>query len=65
MTKYKNSYQMVRERLEQEGKITVLTPEQNFDLITSLNKKMSEGELEIKVKGIEAEMELASIVLTA
>jgi hypothetical protein len=53
------------ERLQKENKLTILSAEESFDLLTGLNAKMAAGEADIKQKELEAEQELSSLLLNA
>jgi hypothetical protein len=61
----KSSYEILMERLQKENKLTILSAEESFDLLTGLNAKMAAGEADIKQKELEAEQELSSLLLNA
>lgn len=61
----KSSYEILMERLQKENKLTILSEEESFDLLTGLNAKMAAGEADIKQKELEAEQELSSLLLNA
>jgi hypothetical protein len=62
---YKSSYEILRERLEREKRISVMSEQEAFELAEKLNREMAIGEVTIKLNEIEAKKELANIILNA
>ncbi len=62
---FKSQYEILRERLIGEGKLKELTPAESFKILADLHAKFSEGESEIKKDELEAEQELATLLLNA
>ncbi|PSL25386.1 hypothetical protein [Chitinophaga ginsengisoli] len=58
-------YEILREQLEREDRISVMSEKEAFELAEKLNREMSIGEATIKLNEIEAEKELAHIILSA
>ncbi len=62
---YKSQYEILRERLMKEGKLKELSSAESFKILSDLHEKFSKGESEIKKDEMEAELELATLLLNA
>lgn len=62
---FKSQYEILRERLIEEGKLKELSSAESFKILSDLHAKFSEGESEIKKDELEAEQELATLLLNA
>lgn len=65
MPEFKSSYQIVREKLEQEGRITILSEDETSTIIYSINAEVAANEADLNRKNVEAVKELSDIVLNA
>lgn len=62
---FKSQYELLRERLKTEGKLKEVPSSEAFKILTELHAKLSKGEVEIKNDEMEAEQELATLLLNA
>jgi hypothetical protein len=65
MTKFKSSYDKLREKLHVENRIKVLSADESIKIVSAINQEIKSKAAEIRAKEVESEQELAGIVLNA